>query len=131
MSSENVKLIHQWVETANRQDGEALADLYHDDGVYRSPFGSNEGKDSIRAAFLQIFDITPDLITDIINLVADGDQVAIDMVAYGTNVKPHPAVPGSQPGLKLYNHGVHWFKIRDGKIATDTAFYDKSLMFRD
>ncbi len=34
MSSENVKLIHEWVETANRQDSQALADLYHEDGVY-------------------------------------------------------------------------------------------------
>ena len=63
--------------------------------------------------------------------MGEGDQVALDMIAHGTNVKPHPAVPGSQAGLKLYNHGVHWVKIRDGKIATDTAFYDKSLMFRD
>lgn len=119
------------MEIANSQDGDALASLYHDDGVYASPYGANEGKEPIRAASHQIFDITPDLITDIINLVGEGDQVALDMIAHGTNVKPHPAVPGSQAGLKLYNHGVHWVKIRDGKIATDTAFYDKSLMFRD
>ena len=50
------------MEIANSQDGDALASLYHDDGVYASPYGANEGKEPIRAASHQIFDITPDLI---------------------------------------------------------------------
>ena len=51
MSGENEKLIRQWVEIANRQDGEALANLYHDDGVYSSPFGANEGKEFNSGSF--------------------------------------------------------------------------------
>ena len=78
------------MEIANSQDGDALASLYHDDGVYASPYGANEGKEPIRAASHQIFDITPDLITDIINLVGEGDQVALDMIAHGTNVETPP-----------------------------------------
>ena len=129
MSKKNKEVIREWLERANRQDGDALAELYHDDAVYTSPKGVVEGKKAIHAAFLEIFDRTPDLHTATVTLVGDGEQVALEMIATGKTVKPHPNIPGSKPGLVLENHGVHWFGIRDGKIFKDRAYFDLESMF--
>ena len=130
MSNENKEVIRQWLELANRQDGDALADLYHEDAVYTSPKGVVEGKGAIHAAFLEIFARTPNLHTATVTLVGDGDQVALEMIATGTTVKPHPLLPGSKAGVQIENHGVHWFGIRDGKIFKDRAYFDLNLMFK-
>lgn len=130
MSNENKDLIRQWLELANRQDGDALASLYHEDAVYTSPKGVVEGKDAIHAAFLEIFDRTPNLHTATVTLLGDGDEVALEMIATGTTVKPHPLLPGSKAGVQIENHGVHWFGFRDGKIIKDRAYFDLASMFK-
>ena len=86
-------------------------------------------KHAIHAAFLEIFDRTPNLHTATVTLLGDGDEVALEMIATGTTVKPHPLLPGSKAGVKIENHGVHWFGFRDGKIIKDRAYFDLSLMF--
>ena len=131
MSEENKNVIREWLDRANRQDGDALADLYHDEAVYTSPKGVVAGKKAIHAAFLEIFDRTPNLHTATVTLVGDGDQVALEMIATGTTVKPHPLLPGSKAGVKIENHGVHWFGIRDGKIFKDRAYFDLNMMFKE
>ena len=48
--------------------------------------------------FLEIFDRTPDLHTATVTLVGDGDQVALEMIATGKTVKPHPQHTRLQTG---------------------------------
>jgi steroid delta-isomerase-like uncharacterized protein len=118
------------VEVANRQDWNAMMELYAEDAVYRSPRGAVSGKEAIRKAFQGLFEVLPDLDTEITNIFGDDDHVAMELIARGTTVKPWPAVPNSVAGKSLKNFGVHIFRFRRDKILTDTAYYDAAEMAR-
>lgn len=135
-TEENIQTVRTWVEAANRLDWDAskrarvMADLYAEDGVYKSPRGVVEGRENIYKAFTGLFDVIPDLITEIRNLFASADLVALEHTARGTTVKPWPAVAGSLPGRKLENFAAHVFEFRQGKIIRDYSYYDMAEQLR-
>jgi steroid delta-isomerase-like uncharacterized protein len=65
-------------------------------------------------AFLAAF---PDFHTDIRDVVADGDRVAVRYVEGGTHAGDFIGVPAS--GLKVMWPGIGIFRVEDGKIAEE------------
>jgi steroid delta-isomerase-like uncharacterized protein len=123
-------IVRKWVEVANRQDWDGMVELYAEEGTYKSPRGIVTGKEAIRRAFQGLFEVQPNLHTEITNIFGGGDSVAIEIIARGNTVKHWPAVPGSVAGRSMENNAVHIFRFRDGKIVSDTAYYDSAVLAR-
>jgi steroid delta-isomerase-like uncharacterized protein len=130
MGDRNFDVVRKWVEAANRQDWDGMVELYAEEGTYTSPRGVVAGREAIRVAFRGLFDVLPDLDTEVTNMFGSGDSVAIEIIARGTTAKPWPAVPGSVAGKKMENNGVHVFRFRDGRIVSDRSYYDSGAIAR-
>jgi steroid delta-isomerase-like uncharacterized protein len=74
----------------------------------------------------------PDASTEIVNLVADGDHVASEHIGRGTHTGPFVTPGGTIPptGRKVELRIGEFYELREGRIATLSAYYDNAALMR-
>ncbi len=105
----------------NRHDAEGLAALYADDAVVESPDLERplEGPAAIAAHYHAMFAQWPDVRDDVRNVVAAGDQAAVEFVSAGTMQMDGRPVRFALPICSV-------LKVRDGRIVRDASYFDRT-----
>ena len=121
---QNKQLVSQFFETLDRQDIEMMDQLVsstnyslHFSGM--PPMDWNENKKEFLAPFTKAF---PDLRRNIVDMVAEGDKVAVSINVTGTYKGEFQGIPAT--GKQVSFTAMDILTIIDGKITEEWATAD-------
>ena len=112
------------LQALQRRDAAGMAECYAEDAVVDFvPIGPVRGSDEIREFFEGLFAAVPDLETTYEIVAADDDTVVVEWRNRGTfSGAPFQGVDAT--GRDVEFRGVDVMKIKDDRIAHNTAYYD-------
>jgi steroid delta-isomerase-like uncharacterized protein len=113
-----------YFEAIDGRDVDAVVEHWTEDGVIDLvPLGILRGEDEIAAFFREMFDAFPDAETTVTRVATGQNEVAVEwrMTAQFTGAPFQGVEPTGRP-VEL--RGVDMLEIADGKIVTNTAYYD-------
>jgi steroid delta-isomerase-like uncharacterized protein len=120
----NKQLVHQFFEASDRQDAEMMDQLVsstnyslHFSGM--PPMNWNTNKEQFLAPFNKAF---PDLRRNIVDMVAEGDKVAVSINVTGTYKGEFQGIPAT--GKQVSFTAMDILTIIDGKITEEWATAD-------
>ena len=105
----------------NRQDVDAIANYFAEDGVFLFPVGSDPwgrrlvGKEEIRAALAQRFAVIKDMRWEVRDRWVCGDRAVSEFTVKGT----------TESGEVMDHHGCDLWFFRNGKIVTKDTFWKR------
>jgi steroid delta-isomerase-like uncharacterized protein len=116
--------IRSYFEAAGRRDIEAMASFYHPDVVLDIvPMGIKRGAGEYRAFFEEVFAAFPDVEFTISRLVTSPSLAAVEWRMRGTFTgRPFQGIEASGRTIEL--RGCDLFEVEDGKIVSNTGYYD-------
>ncbi len=114
-------------EVINRGDTSALAELVHDEYIYRSPGEELRGPEGLAALFDGYRSAFPDLALEIDDLVVADDATVMVFTLTGTHRGDLPGIPAT--GRRVRVHGMVRSRFRDGKIADEWEILDQYTLF--
>jgi predicted ester cyclase len=130
----NLEIIRLATEAMNRGDLKAYVSYFAED---TKNFDRPVGREGIRRSIEDIFTTFPDYRHDIVEVIAKSDSVVVRCRTSGTHrgVGKLPLnggmLVGVEPTQKRFEvQHIHWYKLRDGKIAEHTANRDDIGMMR-
>jgi len=132
-AQENVPLVRSLFDlyNNNRSDpawlDKSLALIAEDCEVSIVPAAiTGHGPDGYKQLVLFFADAFPGSSTEITNLFATEDQVAVEFIGRGTNTGPLHFPPGDQPptGRPLQLPFCEVFGVKGGKIVRDHIYFD-------
>lgn len=129
----NIRIIRNLIEALNRRDLESCLAWYDDDAIFVDPLIPDpvKGKDAIKQVFYDFLEFVPDLYCEIQNLFIGGDQVVVGLFRIrGTVRKSLFRMPDSVIGKTLELQEVEIFKLKDGKVIHESAYFDMVAMMR-
>jgi steroid delta-isomerase-like uncharacterized protein len=113
-----------YFEAVGRRDVEGMMEHWKEEGVVDLvPIGILRGVDEISSFFGEMFAAFPDAEMTVQRLAAGQNEVAVEwrMTAHFTGAPFQGIEPTGRP-VEL--RGVDMIEIADGKIVTNTAYYD-------
>jgi steroid delta-isomerase-like uncharacterized protein len=121
---QNKQLVSQFFETLDRQDTEMMDQLVSSTNYFlhfsgMPPMDWNENKKEFLAPFTKAF---PDLRRNIVDMVAEGDKVAVSINVTGTYKGEFQGIP--QTGKQVSFTAMDILTIIDGKITEEWATAD-------
>lgn len=129
----NRKLVRDWIEAIERRDIDTALTYATEDYIWQgmAPQGWTrvQGKENFRVAVWEFLDALPDLKIEILDMVAEGDRVAIRLREIGH----HTGIEWC--GVKPAGATVEWFpfdfyRIENGKIAEEWFTDDPYTIFK-
>jgi steroid delta-isomerase-like uncharacterized protein len=113
----------------NRKDGQALLSYFTDDSEIIEPGGVDlHGQEGAETYYLSYQDAFPDNELTIQNILAEGDNVALEATFSGTQTGTYTFPDGEQvppTGRQVTIPYATFFIISDGKIVTLHLYYDQ------
>jgi steroid delta-isomerase-like uncharacterized protein len=114
----------------NRHDAKAIAAMFHPIGTYSSPqTGQPLPPPGIEQYTGGLFAAIPDFHVDVVSATPIGpNTIAEQWVVKGTWTQPFQGGPlaGAKPSGKSFTlPGAGFLQFKDGKIASDTAYFDQ------
>ena len=121
---QNKQLVSQFFETLDRQDIEMMDQLVSSTNYFlhfsgMPPMDWNENKKEFLAPFTKAF---PDLRRNIVDMVAEGDKVAVSINVTGTYKGEFQGIPPT--GKQVSFTAMDILTIIDGKITEEWATAD-------
>jgi steroid delta-isomerase-like uncharacterized protein len=134
MRDDNVAVVRSLFDAFNDGDLARAATTVTDDfqlidlaagQTFRGPDGCREWLETFRTAL-------PDVRTELLNLMADGDRVASEHTGRGTHNGPFITPAGTIPATnrKVELRIGEFYELREGKIAKLCAYYDSATLLR-
>ena len=114
-------------EVINRGDTSALAELVHEEYVYRSPGEEIRGPEGLVALFDGYRSAFPDLALEIDDLVVADDATVMVFTLTGTHRGDLLGIPAT--GRRVRVNGMVRSRYRDGKIADEWEILDQYTLF--
>jgi predicted ester cyclase len=120
-------LIRRHVETMNRGDVEEFDKYCSDDykwlGVEPERMGEATNLRDFKSAIKDLVETLPDLYVEIIDMVAEGEKVAVHITLAGHHTgRPFMGVEPS--GVYVKWHGYSTYSIKNGIIYSESFFDD-------
>jgi steroid delta-isomerase-like uncharacterized protein len=113
-----------YFEAIARRDPHAMAEHWIDDGVDDIvPVGPLRGRGEIVAFFRELFAAVPDVEMTVTRVVAGEREAAVEWRAVG-HFTGEPFQGVDATGKRLDMRGLDLLEIEDGKILSNTAYYD-------
>jgi steroid delta-isomerase-like uncharacterized protein len=131
--AKNRELVRHWIEAIERHNIDEALTLCTEDYIWQgmAPQGWSrvQGKENFRVAVMEFLDAMPDLKIDILDMVAEGDRVAIRLREIGH----HTGIEWC--GVKPAGATVEWFpfdfyRIENGLIAEEWFTDDPYTIFK-
>jgi steroid delta-isomerase-like uncharacterized protein len=113
-----------YFDAIDRRDVRALTELWSENGVDDIvPLGAFRGRDQIADLFRELFAAVPDLKTTITRIVPGEREAAVEwrMTGHFTGM-PFQGVEAT--GGRVDMRGFDLLAVEDGKVASNTAYYD-------
>jgi steroid delta-isomerase-like uncharacterized protein len=116
--------VRSYFDAMARRDAEAMREHWREDGVEDVvPVGVLRGRDEIHSFFSATFAAMPDVETTLTRLVAGDSSAAVEwrMSGHFTGAP----FQGIEPtGKRVEVRGLDLFELEDGKLVSNTAYYD-------
>jgi steroid delta-isomerase-like uncharacterized protein len=113
-----------YFEAVSNRDPHAMADHWREDGVDDLvPLGPLRGSEEIVAFFEELFAAVPDIETTVTRVVAGETQAVVEWRMTG-NFTGGPFQGIDPTGRRVDIRGLDLLEIEDGKIVSNTAYYD-------
>jgi steroid delta-isomerase-like uncharacterized protein len=141
MNEQNAEMIRRHFRLEEQGDSDAVLAEMADEPVYIIPglFGDDtdgktdvrlvhRGKDAIRAIHDALFGAFEELHIDVRTLITDGSYGCAEIDVHGVLAGPFDGVEG--PGCYVHIQHVAIFSFSDGKIASESIYYDRREVMR-
>lgn len=120
-------VVRAFVEAINAHDPDALAELMtHDHRFVDSTGAVIGGRDTVRDAWRQYYEVFPDYVVDVEELLSREGTVALFGIARGMYAR----AGGSRDDDALRIPAAWRARVRDGKIAEWSVFADNDAVRR-
>jgi steroid delta-isomerase-like uncharacterized protein len=96
-------------------NADAVDELLADDFVAHTYGPMKPGREGMKAAITRVAAGLSDVVMTIEDMVAEGDRVAVRLTSAATQTGPFMGIPPS--GRRYEIEEIHWFRLRDGRIA--------------
>lgn len=120
-------VIRRLYDALNRRDYDALDELMTEDYVHQSTpkhgMSLTELKHVMQHFTSAVF---PDLHATVDEMIVEGDTVTVHWTQTATHQGEFLGIPAT--GKRLRYSGVNVFRLRDGRIASDTPQWDFSVI---
>lgn len=118
-----------WAAAYNRHDPDAAAALYDEQVTnVQMPYGKPvQGREAMRATYVNVFRAFPDIQVEIENIVQDGPWVAVEWRFTGTMRGEFAGQPPTHAPFTL--RGCELFRVENGRIQAQRGYWDKASMF--
>jgi steroid delta-isomerase-like uncharacterized protein len=125
---ENKSVIREWVDALNRDDPEAFRVCLAPEIEWTNMADGRivHGAEPLRQAIWGMRVALPDLHSSIVEMVADGDRVAVEMTFSGTHNGQlmGPTGPVPPTGHQVTVHAALFFHLQDGRIVRISRYGD-------
>jgi steroid delta-isomerase-like uncharacterized protein len=125
---ENKSVVRQWADALNRDDPEAFRACLAPEVQWTNMADGRvvHGAEPLRQAIWGMRVALPDLHSSIVDMVADGDRVAVEMTFGGAHNGQlmGPTGPISPTGNQVSLHAALFFHVQDGKIVRISRYGD-------
>lgn len=125
---ENKSVIREWVDALNRDDPEAFRACLAPEIEWTNMADGRivDGAEPLRQAIWGMRVALPDLHSSIVEMVADGDRVAVEMTFSGTHNGQlmGPTGPVPPTGRQVTVHAALFFRLQDGRIVRISRYGD-------
>jgi steroid delta-isomerase-like uncharacterized protein len=125
-------LNQQGVKHFNNGDLDAMTALYSRDAVLVGPDGRHEGVDAIRKQWADQIAAFPGGQVDYTSEIEEGDTIVSEFTFRGTNTGALVLPDGSElpaTGKSVELSGVTIAKVADGKIVSETMYFDNLALY--
>jgi steroid delta-isomerase-like uncharacterized protein len=120
---ENKEIVRRYQEALNRNDLGALDTLVASDiALPASVPGFPAGIEGVKQIHQATVEAWPDLKTEIVDMIAEGDKVAARIVMTATPQKPLMGVPPTGKSFRM--NGMYVVRIANGKIVEHRGVED-------
>jgi steroid delta-isomerase-like uncharacterized protein len=118
------EIVEAVVQALEAEDADALVELYADEAVLHHPLSPQplKGRAAIRASEEELFDAFSDVSVDIVRVLADGDDVAAEVVVHATHRETGRRI--EMPSVWLFGLGA------GGKIVEERDYLDTAAFLR-
>jgi len=129
------EVVNKLVSAIERGDAAALTELFADDAVLRHPLSPEPiaGKAAIAASEQALFDAFSDVDVEVVRVVGEADDVAIEVVIGATNTGPLDVGAGEPvaPTGRRIELAAAWFLTLapDGRIVEERDYLDTASFF--
>ena len=122
--------VRSYFDAMDRRDVAAMAEHWRDDGVEDVvPVGLLRGKDELRAFLDGTFRAVPDARTTVGRMVAGESTCAVEWRLEGT-FDGESFMEIEPTGKHVEIRGFDLFELEDGKLVSNTAYYDGASFAR-
>jgi len=124
-------LAEQNVQLYNAGDLEGLVNLYTEDAVLVTPYGTAQGRAAIREQMSHDKAAFPERTLTIDVVVEQGDTIAVEWTLVATNTGPMPLPDGTEvppTGKRVEFKGMSLVLMRGGKIAVHHMYFDNMAL---
>lgn len=128
--SELDALAREFFATIDRHDLDAVAGRLAADCEFAAPGFAGTGAETVigfMAPFLAAF---PDISHQVVNTLAVGDAVAIELAITGTHTEPLMGPGGALPptGQSMDLRAANLWRVTDGKIGSYHVYFDTATL---
>jgi len=118
-------LFDSWLEALNTHDGEKLAALLTEDGIYEVvPTGSSFTKVTVPLAVSSIHDLSSDFSVRLVSFMEDDDRYGVEWEVVGTNDGPIPYLGMPASGRTFTIRAGAFGETHGGKIKRHREYWD-------
>ncbi len=123
LEEDNKAVVRRYQDALNRNDLDALDGVVSADIATPSMApGFPAGLDGVKQIHRATMDAWPDLHTEIVDLIAEGDRVAARIVMTATPQKPLMGVPATGRSFRMT--GLYVVRLANGKIVEHRGVED-------
>lgn len=116
--------VRGYFEAIEQRDTERMTDFWAADGIDEIvPVGIFRGHEEIKGFFRELFASTPDLETTVERVVADEKRASVEWRMRG-HFTGSPFQGIHPNGKRIEMRGLDIFEVEDGKITSNTGYYD-------
>jgi steroid delta-isomerase-like uncharacterized protein len=123
LTQENKNMVQRFIEEGDKGNVDAFDDMIPPDAVDHSPFpGQPAGREGVKYIFRMLKSAFPDMRTEVHEMVAEGDRVAVRSRIVGTHQGEFMGVPAS--GKPVSIEGIDILRFENGKMVEHWGVYD-------
>jgi hypothetical protein len=132
MTDEATNFMERYIAAWNSHDGELIASVYDVNAQRKSPLGTLQGSDQIRAYAERLWHFAPDSHRSVPHWAAQGHVIYFELLYEGIQSGPLSA-PHREleiSGQRFRMEGGGTLEIRDGRVVAERVYFDTAEFLR-
>ena len=116
-AEENKALVRRYIDQLNQRNVAILEELV-----------ANEFREAVRQGYLRNITAFPDYFVEILDMVAEGDQVVVEWSHTGVHNGVYDGLPPT--GKTITGSAISIYRVRDGQIVDARGAWDQAAIWQ-